>query len=298
MFFNLIISKLRSWIGASGHEMFAICSRIPLLFRATPKNAIRTTHSQPEFTVENVVTAFAPLATAISHDLHHNGFFTSTNLLPPTIITTIRNESIVLRETGRFEQSWSEGFDSKGNSRRFDKEGVFACEPDGGDYELAPHLLTYMTGVITHLPRLLNNCDSGIYSISDTAYNAKLAVTEPGGSTYPLHVDNPLGLSASPADTRKLTCILYLNPNYCIDDDDGGELRLVVSTNSATAPVDLTPVGGRIVLFWSDEIPHEVLPTGSNCDDRFALTLWLPTSNAEVLHSETSKFRTLRYIDG
>ena len=96
----------------------------------------------------------------------------------------------------------------------------------------------------------------------------------------------------------------------CDDKDDK-------SSNKQPRVVDLTPEGGRILLFWSDEIPHEVLPTldlpikqhahtdddegspiveedSSTMLDRYALTVWIPTENMATLHNESSKFRELK----
>jgi hypothetical protein len=248
-------------------------------------------------------------------------------------VMSLRLQAIALRAAGRFEPSWSEKIDASTNmTTRFDKPGVYACEPDGADYEDAPDLLQYMSTVIRHLPPLLNAAlldqnndknptetkqiatntkhdddddDDGIYPahISNQAFNAKLAVTLPGGSVYPLHVDNPTGT----IDTRKLTCILYLNPIYA-----GGDLRLRLLQNRC---VDLSPRAGRVVLFWSDEIPHEVLPCapdvvrhnnvgddavdeGVDDDaafDRYALTIWWPDIDPHKnVHRPGSKFEPLR----
>ena len=77
---------------------------------------------------------------------------------------------------------------------------------------------------------------------------------------------------------------------------DGGELRLHLTDGEV---IDLAPEGGRVVMFWSDEIPHEVLPTAPDCKedeeefDRYALTIWIPSSRAN-LHVEGSKFEMLR----
>ena len=54
-----------------------------------------------------------------------------------------------------------------------------------------------------------------------------------------------------------------------------------------------------MVLFWSDEIPHEVLPTSPNSarsdemKDRYALTVWIPTDHYHTIHSQSSKFVNL-----
>lgn len=261
------------------------------------------------------------LAPVMAQGLNEKGFWTITGgaILPMEIVQLIRAQAVELRKQGRYEQSWSERVVGGVFKERFDKEGVFACEPDGQDYDTAPDMIVYMSVLLQTLPICLNQAmvamapqQSGP-GLSNTSFNAKLAVTLPGGSTYPLHVDNPQGLEAN--DTRKLTCILYLNPSYDAARGDGGELRLVVPKEGGdgqcepTEDVDLTPEGGRMVLFWSDEIPHEVLPTApsfagvtshhgdeivDNPLDRYALTLWIPTEDVSTIHNEASKFRALR----
>jgi hypothetical protein len=233
---------------------------------------------------------------------------TGSSVLQMEEIRAMREQSIALRSEGRFEQSWSERIDeATGVATRFDKEGVFACEPDGQDYYTAPDLLTYMSTVISSLPPLLNDAmnttsnSSGrqqgkhsLLNLSNQSFNAKLAVTSPGGSTYPLHVDNTLGISGSlQDDSRKLTCIVYLNPEY--QPGDGGELRLLLLDGGC---LDLDPRGGRMVVFWSDEIPHEVLPCKPDSKeaqfDRYALTIWLPDSDPRNIQAKGSKFESLR----
>ena len=239
-------------------------------------------------------------APSISKSLADQGYYTTPEsflILPKEIINVMRQQSIDLRNQGRFEQSWSEKIDAvSGTVTRFDKEGVFACEPDGGDYDTAPDLILYMSVLLQTLPIALNiSCeDMNVepFGLSVSSFNAKLAVTSPGGSVYPLHVDNPQGLTAG--DTRKLTCIIYLNPEY--KEGDGGQLRIFSGKHESH---DLTPDGGRMVLFWSDEIPHEVLPTAPDADtldqdkDRYALTVWIPTENFQTIHNPRSKFASL-----
>eukprot|EP00977_Amphora_coffeiformis_P027637 scaffold34628_cov166-Amphora_coffeaeformis.AAC.5 len=287
--------------------------------------------AEPILDMEGLQQSIMKLAPSMVQGLINEGYWTTTtkkaSILPMNIIELIRQQSVELRRQGRFEQSWSERVVGGVSTERFDKEGVFACEPDGQDYDTAPDMIVYMSVLLQTLPLALNQAfglvapDQPNPELSNSSFNAKLAVTLPGGSTYPLHVDNPQGLAAN--DTRKLTCILYLNPDYDASRGDGGELRLVLGndneqgdtiTTMTTPPrqVDLTPEGGRMVLFWSDEIPHEVLPTApgffsgdavGNIDeivdnplDRYALTLWIPTDDISTIHNESSQFRSLREL--
>eukprot|EP00560_Eucampia_antarctica_P006006 CAMPEP_0197824396 /NCGR_PEP_ID=MMETSP1437-20131217/1647_1 /TAXON_ID=49252 ORGANISM="Eucampia antarctica, Strain CCMP1452" /NCGR_SAMPLE_ID=MMETSP1437 /ASSEMBLY_ACC=CAM_ASM_001096 /LENGTH=334 /DNA_ID=CAMNT_0043424005 /DNA_START=24 /DNA_END=1025 /DNA_ORIENTATION=+ len=285
---------------------------------------------EPIIDVASFQSALSNHASTMLESLSTQGYYcTSTPyaMLPKETILAMRHQSIDLRSQGRFEQSWSEKIDASGKAMRFDKEGVFACEPDGGDYDTAPDLITYMSLLLQTLPELLNNnnnnnnnnrlsldddksesitessssSSSSSLGLSVSSFNAKLAVTMPG-SVYPLHIDNPQGLAAG--DTRKLTCIIYLNPDY--EPGDGGELRILFhggnnnndnnGENASSSFADVTPDGGRMVLFWSDEIPHEVMPTtllGDVSRDRYALTIWIPTDRLETIHNPKSKFATL-----
>lgn len=64
---------------------------------------------------------------------------------------------------------------------------------------------------------------------------------------------------------RKLSCIIYLNKS-----PKGGQLRIHLR-NSSCSYIDIEPLFGRLVIFRSDKVEHEVLPTNS---PRIALTIW------------------------
>lgn len=215
----------------------------------TGSKCLLSTLNEPTLDVPSFQKKLAEFSPSMSKSLLEKGFYATPeafSIIPKEMIENLRNQSIALRSQGRFEQSWSEKIDNLGNITRFDKEGVFACEPDGQDYDTAPDLIMYMSVMLQTLPSLLNSCLSQEsdsqeeYQLSMSSFNAKLAVTLPGGSTYPLHIDNPQGLSGN--DIRKLTCILYLNPDY--KPDDGGELRIHTTEKEI---IDIPPDGGRMV---------------------------------------------------
>ena len=94
-----------------------------------------------------------------------------------------------------------------------------------------------------------------------------------GGSRYVRHTDDARRCS------RRLTCILYTNPEWT--DADGGALRLHVKGGAVKrggrgvkggGVVDVLPMHNRLVLFWSDaRVPHEVRPTHA---PRYAVSVW------------------------
>jgi|UniRef100_UPI004047A24A SM-20-related protein len=88
----------------------------------------------------------------------------------------------------------------------------------------------------------------------------------PIGSFYKRHLDQ---FHAVPH--RIVTIILYLNESWT--EADGGQLRMYFPQEDGSERVeDVLPLGGRLVVFLSEEIPHEVLPTRK---ERISITGWL-----------------------
>ncbi|HEK0779309.1 TPA: 2OG-Fe(II) oxygenase, partial [Proteus mirabilis] len=67
--------------------------------------------------------------------------------------------------------------------------------------------------------------------------------------------------------TRRLTTVLYLNDEWA--PQDGGELVIYDLDDNQLATV--APQGGRLVVFLSEQFPHEVLPTHK---ERISIAGW------------------------
>lgn len=91
-------------------------------------------------------------------------------------------------------------------------------------------------------------------------FSVQLAIFDADGGGYVAHRD---AIAGDPA--RRATAILYLNPDW--HPRDGGCLRIRPPSGSR----DVAPIGGRLVLFRSDCLLHEVLPTTR---PRMAATAW------------------------
>lgn len=87
----------------------------------------------------------------------------------------------------------------------------------------------------------------------------------PPGTFYKRHLDQ-LRIN----DHRRLSFILYLNPNW--HPGDGGELRLYLPDSLGEKHLDIEPLGGRLLVFRSDLLEHEVLTTNTN---RYSITGWM-----------------------
>mmetsp|Transcript_20347 Transcript_20347/g.42570 ORF Transcript_20347/g.42570 Transcript_20347/m.42570 type:complete len:348 (-) Transcript_20347:869-1912(-) len=109
----------------------------------------------------------------------------------------------------------------------------------------------------------------------DKSLNELLYAYYPQGGFYRRHRD---AVPNSASVLRKYSLLLYLNKKDWDPRVDAGQLRLHLDGGGDECPpgvapnyVDVDPLGGTLVLFKSELIPHEVLNTNS---ERFALVGW------------------------
>jgi Rps23 Pro-64 3,4-dihydroxylase Tpa1-like proline 4-hydroxylase len=93
-----------------------------------------------------------------------------------------------------------------------------------------------------------------------------------------LSLSNLLLYLLSLLNTREYTLVLYLNDKV-LDKEFGGKLRLYVEADkddvngtSSDNIIDIEPLGGRLVMFNSRHLLHEVQESKHR---RIALTLWI-----------------------
>lgn len=91
----------------------------------------------------------------------------------------------------------------------------------------------------------------------------------PSGAGYQAHYDQPRLSTGQTEAARMISMVLYLNPHW--SSGDGGELVLWEDEDRRSARARIEPRGGGAVIFRSDEIYHEVLPTRA---PRLSITGW------------------------
>jgi SM-20-related protein len=94
----------------------------------------------------------------------------------------------------------------------------------------------------------------------------------PTGTSYQKHLDQFIG-----NEERQLSTILYLNESWTASA--GGQLRLYLDDKNPQKYLDIEPTGGRLVVFFSGEFPHEVLPAKRQ---RISLTGWFKKRNKAI----------------
>ncbi|NOH80124.1 SM-20 protein [Vibrio sp. RE86] len=92
-------------------------------------------------------------------------------------------------------------------------------------------------------------------------YEAHFAKYEKG-DFYQKHLDCFKG-----NENRRLTTVFYMNESW--SEEDAGELVVYDLNDKKIATIP--PKAGRLFVFFSEQFPHEVLPTNS---ERFSIAGW------------------------
>jgi len=103
-------------------------------------------------------------------------------------------------------------------------------------------------------------------------YEAHFAHYAPG-TFYKRHLDAFKGSS-----NRVVTTVFYLNPHW--DENNGGEILLYENKTSQKPFEKISPHMGRLVLFLSDQFPHEVIAAQR---DRYSIAGWFRIKSLGVM---------------
>ncbi|WP_269531313.1 2OG-Fe(II) oxygenase [Chitinimonas sp. BJYL2] len=87
----------------------------------------------------------------------------------------------------------------------------------------------------------------------------------PVGSFYQRHIDR-----FRDDDARTVSVVCYLNDAW--ETTHGGQIRLWLGASPNDEYLDISPIGGRLVLFMSDRFWHAVQPANRV---RWSLTGWM-----------------------
>ncbi len=90
----------------------------------------------------------------------------------------------------------------------------------------------------------------------------------PEGTFYKRHLD-----TFQNDGRRKLSLVCYLN-NENWKPENGGELAIYTQENEEEKTINIYPLAGRVVIFESQELEHEVKPVKV---PRLSITGWLKT---------------------
>lgn len=118
---------------------------------------------------------------------------------------------------------------------------------------------TQFVGIATLFEAVRDQLNQGAW-LGLNRFDVQLARYEGDGARYVQHLDALAG-----DRRRRATAIVYLNPNWV--PESGGCLRI----HPPSGRRDVEPLAGRLVIFLSDRLQHEVLPCHAV---RRAATAW------------------------
>lgn len=191
----------------------------------------------------------------ISSEIYQNSYVVIDNFIDEEFRKALLNEQTGLLDKGLFRHAAIGKSGQKQVRTEIRSDEVLWLDQDA----LSPLQEAYWEKIDQLRQALNRRCLLGLRSFE--AHFARYPV----GSFYKKHLDQ---FHAVPH--RVVTVILYLNDNWSPSEE--GALRMFFPQEDGTERVeDILPLGGRLVIFLSGEIPHEVLPTKK---ERISITGW------------------------
>mmetsp|Transcript_9398 Transcript_9398/g.21195 ORF Transcript_9398/g.21195 Transcript_9398/m.21195 type:complete len:320 (-) Transcript_9398:44-1003(-) len=238
--------------------------------RLTPLNMVAT--APPQISPSDIQT------------LSNQGYVIIPKFLPQSLVDELRQDITTLRSNDAFKQA-KIGQDSTNdlntNIRIAETCFLGRSRPEltsiasAGGTNSVRDRSGGMYDILDGLCDSLDNSDP--LTRLDKSLSELLYAYYPQGGFYRRHRD---AIPNSASVLRKYSLLLYLNKESWDPDPkaDAGQLRIHLDGGGDECPpgvepnyVDVDPLGGTLVLFKSEMVPHEVLATNS---ERFALVGW------------------------
>lgn len=201
-----------------------------------------------------------PLFETIISDLMTQDYSVVDHFIDPKTVSLLRNSLLAHFEEDRFKKA---AIGSKTNE-------VIAAAIRGDyilwiDEKVQTQVETLFFKRLNYLVAYLNRtCFLGILQ---TEFHYALY---PTGTGYKRHLD-----SFQNDNKRKLSIAFYLNSEDWSQTDGGALALYLEGDQSEEQTILVNPIAGRMVIFESQKIPHEVLIAHR---DRLSITGWLKTS--------------------
>ena len=193
--------------------------------------------------------------------LAEQGWALADGVIPPEWRHTLKETSQTLWEAGQFHEATIGKHASRQKNQHIRGDSICWV-----DFHAPPFNTHPLTGFLAELRHTLNQ-DFYLGLRSEEFHLARYD----SGYGYSKHLDQHRN-----SPHRKISVVLYLNDDW--GQNDGGELCLYDVGNADTSVTDptsrvtkLLPLPGRLVVFRSDTIWHEVLPTRRT---RWSITGW------------------------
>ena len=219
-------------------------------------------------TTEDDARISADAAATIIDGLLTDGVAVLDSALPPEVV-----DALWSRALHQPTEDFTLGGVGRGDDRRHEtlrSDRILWLDPDGASTR------SYFTWIESLRVELNRALFLGLFD-----YECHLA-WYPVGSFYRRHLDAFRG-----GTSRRVSTVLYLNQEWA--DGDGGSLVLyrpdapktVEDLGRRSVPLARTvaPLYGRLVVFLSEDVPHEVLPAQRS---RYSISGWFRVASGAV----------------
>lgn len=192
----------------------------------------------------------------IAAEIYEKSYAIIDDFISEELRTSLLKEQSDLLEAGKFRLAAVGKGEKKQVRTEIRNDQVLWMDPE----DLSPFEMHYWEEVDKVRMAINQRCYLGLKSFE--GHFARY----PKGSFYVRHLDQ-----FEQVPYRLVTVIIYLNDSW--GQEDEGMLRMYLPKEDGSEEIlDIMPKGGRMVVFLSGEIPHEVLPTKK---ERISITGWL-----------------------
>lgn len=202
--------------------------------------------SQTDFPID-----FSAVFDAIAGDLLSQGYSIQQEVLPAEVLNGLLQD-IHLLDPGHFKQAGVGRAAQQMSNSSIRRDSISWIESREG---VQGQWLLFCETLQQHLNRSLM---MGLFS-----FESHFAHYSPG-AFYKTHFDAFKGQA-----NRVLSVVLYLNPVW--GAEDGGEMVMYSDTDHSSVLCKIRPTAGTLVVFLSEDFPHEVLPARR---DRYSIAGW------------------------
>jgi len=212
--------------------------------------------------------AFTVLTADNANELFGQGYTVLENVLDLDVIRSVREWATEMFKTGQMDKASGKHNEEDDPFREGNARGDYTIWVSPGNKALEQSAALSQC-VDWFSKRLHEDLAKVVHLHGQAEY--QLAYYPPDSSHYERHRDSFPTSDKNDRDQRRVTAIVYFNPEW--KQGDGGELRIFDKGlgDEAEKQIDISPKAARCVVFLSGVMDHAVMPA---FNERIALTSW------------------------
>ncbi|HSH98468.1 MAG: 2OG-Fe(II) oxygenase [Methylophilaceae bacterium] len=175
-----------------------------------------------------------------------NGYAVIDDFRPVKLIASLLLEANNLQRNSKMQLAQTGNIDTQKSTISMSARGDQTYWLDSENKNISESQQAYLIAMDTLQQQLNRQLYLGLFEL-ETHF-----AIYPIGAVYEKHIDQ-----LHHNNHRILSSVLYLNENW--QPQDGGALRLYLDDTLLSDFKDISPIGGRLVVFLSDQFWHEVL---------------------------------------